>query len=71
LPQNSDRVHYLSETLTKEEKEESAELAAIRRAASCVRLLKSAASKSENVGNPQGNFASARDAVAVPETPAA
>jgi septal ring factor EnvC (AmiA/AmiB activator) len=47
LPQKSDRVHYLSETLTKEEKEESAELAAIRRAASCVRLLKSAASKSE------------------------
>ncbi|MGC2074977.1 MAG: hypothetical protein WA728_02885 [Xanthobacteraceae bacterium] len=50
--------------------EESAELATIRRVASCVRLLKSAASKSDNVANPQGNFASTRD-VAVPERPAA
>jgi hypothetical protein len=63
LPQNSDRAHRLPETLTKEEKEESAELAAIRRAASYVRLLNSAASKSENIANPQGNFASTRDEV--------
>jgi hypothetical protein len=47
LPQNSDPVHHLPATLTKEEKEESAELAAIRSAATYVRLLKSAVTKSE------------------------
>ena len=40
LPQNSDRVHRLPETPTKEEKEESTDLAAIRRAASYIRLLR-------------------------------
>jgi outer membrane murein-binding lipoprotein Lpp len=40
LAQNSDRVHRLPEMPTKEGKEESAELAVIRRAASYVRQLR-------------------------------
>jgi hypothetical protein len=40
LPQNSDGVHRLPEMPTKEGKEESAELAVIRRAASYVRQLR-------------------------------